>query len=175
MILAHNLNKKLFIENLALRQQLMVMRLSVKRPKIRKRDRLFWVILSRLWKGWKIPLVVVQPETVIRCQRKGFKLFWTPKSRKNRTGRPPVDPKTRQLIKILHQPIHFGELQDLRWAFKAGHWRFRTNHLQNTQKSQTGKASVSDLAYVYRESYGQYFFHRFLHRTDSYVQDPVCL
>jgi hypothetical protein len=99
MILAHNLNKRLLIENLALRQQLMVMRLMVKRPKIRKRDRLFWVILSRLWKGWKNPLVVVQPETVIRWHRKGFKLFWTLKSRKNRTGRPPVDSKTRQLIK----------------------------------------------------------------------------
>jgi len=99
MILAHNLNKKLLIENLALRQQLMVMRLSIKRPKIRKRDRLFWVILSRLWKGWKIPLVVVQPETVIRWHRKGFKLFWTLKSRKNQTGRPPIDSKTKQLIK----------------------------------------------------------------------------
>ena len=99
MILAHNLNKRLLIENLALRQQLMVMKRAVKRPKIRKRDRLFWVILSRLWKGWKNPLVVVQPETVIRWHRKGFKLFWTLKSRKNRAGRPPVDSKTRQLIK----------------------------------------------------------------------------
>ena len=99
MIFAHNLNKKLLIENLALRQQLMVMRLTVKRPKIRKRDRLFWVILSHLWKGWKNPLVFVQPETVIRWHRKGFMLFWTLKSRKNRTGRPPVDSKTRQLIK----------------------------------------------------------------------------
>jgi len=99
MILAHNLNKKLLVENLALRQQLMVMRLSVKRPKIRKRDRLFWVILSRLWKGWKSPLVIVQPETVIRWHRKGFKLFWTFKSQKNRTGRHPINSKTRQLIK----------------------------------------------------------------------------
>jgi putative transposase len=36
---------------------------------------------------------------VIRWHRKGFKLYWTLKSRKNRTGRPPVDSKTRQLIK----------------------------------------------------------------------------
>ncbi len=99
MVFAHNLNKKLLIENLALRQQLIVMRLSVKRPKICKRDRLFWVILSRLWKGWKSPLFVVQPETVIRWHRKSFKLFWTLKSRKNRTGRPAVDFKTRQLVK----------------------------------------------------------------------------
>jgi len=42
MILVHNLNKKLLIENLALRQQLMIMRLAEKRPKIRKRDRCHW-------------------------------------------------------------------------------------------------------------------------------------
>lgn len=99
MVLVHNLDKTLLIENLALRQQLMILRSVVKRPKIRKRDRFFWVILSRLWKGWKNPLVVVQPETVIRWHRKGFKLFWKVKSRKIRTGRPPVDPETRQLIK----------------------------------------------------------------------------
>jgi hypothetical protein len=35
-------------ENLALRQQLAVYRQSVKRPKLRLRDRVFWVLLSRL-------------------------------------------------------------------------------------------------------------------------------
>jgi hypothetical protein len=72
MILAHNLDKKLLIENLALRQQLLVMRRAVKRPKIRKRDRLLWVILSRLWKGWKSPLVVVQPEYSDSLAQKRF-------------------------------------------------------------------------------------------------------
>ena len=38
-------------ENLALRQQLAVLKRSVKRPKLRTRDRLFWILLSRLWKG----------------------------------------------------------------------------------------------------------------------------
>lgn len=50
MILIFKLNSRLAIENLALRQQLAVMKQSVRRPKIRKRDRLFWVILSRLWR-----------------------------------------------------------------------------------------------------------------------------
>ena len=36
-------------ENLALRQQVAVYKQSVKRPKLRPRDRLFWVVLSRLW------------------------------------------------------------------------------------------------------------------------------
>jgi len=38
----------LAIENLALRQQLAVYKQSVKRPKLRPRDRIFWVWLSRL-------------------------------------------------------------------------------------------------------------------------------
>jgi len=66
MILIFKLNSRLAIENLALRQQLAVMKQSVRRLKIRKRDRFFWVILSRLWSGWENVLMVVQPETVIR-------------------------------------------------------------------------------------------------------------
>jgi hypothetical protein len=59
MILIFKLNPRLAIENLALRQQLAVMKKSVRRPKIRRRDRLFWVILSRLWHGWKNALIFV--------------------------------------------------------------------------------------------------------------------
>ena len=51
-------------ENLALRQQLAVLRQSVKRPRLRRRDRVFWVWLSRLWERWRGCLVLVQPETV---------------------------------------------------------------------------------------------------------------
>jgi len=40
-------------ENLALRHQLAVLHRSVKRPKLRKRDRIFWGWLSRFWPGWR--------------------------------------------------------------------------------------------------------------------------
>ena len=53
-------------ENLALRQQLGVLQRSVKRPKLRRRDRIFWVWLSKLWPGWRSALAIVGPETVIR-------------------------------------------------------------------------------------------------------------
>ena len=39
---------------------------SVKRPKLRPRDRVFWVLLSRLWPNWRSALAIVQPETVIK-------------------------------------------------------------------------------------------------------------
>ena len=38
-------------ENMALRHQLAVLQRSVKRPKLRKGDRIFWSWLSRLWTG----------------------------------------------------------------------------------------------------------------------------
>ena len=39
-------------ENLVLRQQPIVLKRSVKRPRLRNRDRLFWIMVCRLWKGW---------------------------------------------------------------------------------------------------------------------------
>ena len=44
-------------ENLALRQQLAVLQRTAKRPKLRKRDRIFWVWLSKLWPGWNPPVI----------------------------------------------------------------------------------------------------------------------
>ncbi len=85
-------------ENLALRQQLAVLRLSVKRPKLRRRDRLVWAGLSRLWPGWNSVLVIVKPETVIRWHRQGFRLWWRWKS-KTKNGRPKLDIEIRQLIR----------------------------------------------------------------------------
>ena len=59
-------------ENLALRQQVAVYKQSVKRPKLRPRDRVFWVWLSRLWSNWRSALAIVQPETVIKWHRQGL-------------------------------------------------------------------------------------------------------
>jgi transposase InsO family protein len=88
----------LVAENVALRQQLAVLQVSMKRPKLRKRDRLFWVWLSRLWSGWRSCLMIVKPETVIRWHREGFKLYWRWKSRK-KLGRPKTDAEVRALIR----------------------------------------------------------------------------
>ena len=89
----------LALENLALRQQLAALRHSSKRPSLRVRDRVFWVWLSRLWKDWRSCLVLVQPETVIRWHRKGFKLYWRWKSRNKQNGRPKVKREVRDLIR----------------------------------------------------------------------------
>jgi len=41
--------------------------------------------------------MIVKPQTVIGWHRKGFRLFWTGKSRHGRRGRPRVAAKTRQM------------------------------------------------------------------------------
>lgn len=84
-------------ENLALRQQLVVMKRVNKRPKIRMVDRLFWVVLSRIWTPWRKSLVIVTPDTVVHWHRKGFKLFWKIKSKG--PGRPQVSREIRDLVR----------------------------------------------------------------------------
>jgi hypothetical protein len=97
-------------EKLALRRQLAVLQRSVKRPKLRRRDRVFWVWLSRLWSGWRSALLIVQPHTVTRWHRQGFKLYGRRKSRK-KLGRPKVDCEARDLIRqeCLDHVIVLGE------------------------------------------------------------------
>jgi len=87
-------------ENLALRQQLAVQQRSGKRPRLRRRDRIFWVWLTKLWPGWQAALLIVKPDTVVRWHRQGFKLYWKWKSSKGRKGgRPKVDKEIRTLIR----------------------------------------------------------------------------
>ena len=43
----------LVAENLALRQQLNVLRRKVGRPRLRRRDRVFWLWLARSWDRWR--------------------------------------------------------------------------------------------------------------------------
>jgi transposase InsO family protein len=90
--------RELALENLALRQQLAVLKCKTKRPRLTNADRAFWVALRRLWPDWQNALVLVKPATVIRWHRKGFKLYWTWKSR-NQGGRPPIDSEIRTLIR----------------------------------------------------------------------------
>ncbi len=80
------------LENLALRQQLAVLKRSHTRLKIKQRDRLFWIWLSRTWSGWREALIIVKPTTVVGWHRRGFKLYWTKLSQHRGGGRPAVAP-----------------------------------------------------------------------------------
>jgi putative transposase len=91
--------RDLLLENLALRQQLNVLRRRHPQPRFAASDRLFWVMLRRLWCGWKRTLILVQPETVVRWHRAGFRVNWTWLSRHRiRAGRKCVSKEFRELI-----------------------------------------------------------------------------
>ena len=89
------------LEVLALRHQLQVLHRSRhRRVRLAKTDRWLWVLLSRLWTEWRLALVIVKPETVIAWHRRGFRLWWTWKSR-CRMGRPTVPTDIRTLIRTM--------------------------------------------------------------------------
>jgi len=91
-------HRELALENLALRQQVAVWKVRQPRPQLTATDRLFWVVLSRLWKNWRSSLQVVRPETVVRWHRQGFRRYWAWKSR-HRQGRPAIGTEVRDLIR----------------------------------------------------------------------------
>src|SRR5882672_5242114 len=91
----------LVLENLALPQQLALLRRRSKRPRVGLLDRVFWMWLSQWWVRWREALHVVQPQTVIRWHRQGFRAFWNWKSRRGRTGRPPVDLEIAKLVRTM--------------------------------------------------------------------------
>ena len=85
----------LVAENLALRQQLAVLRVG-RRPRLRPIDRAFWIVLSRVWSRWQDVVAIVKPATVVGWHRRGFARFWAYRSR--RAGRPPLAPEVIELI-----------------------------------------------------------------------------
>src|SRR5229473_3821907 len=93
---------QLRLENLALRQQLAVLRRSApKRLSLTPADRIFWVWLRRVWSDWKSALMIVKAETVVAWHRKGFRLFWTWKIGRGKPGRPSLPQEVRDLIRMM--------------------------------------------------------------------------
>jgi putative transposase len=88
----------------ALRHQVSVLkrRLGSRRVRLTWRDRMLWVLFSRIWSGWRTGLAIVQPETVLRWHREGFRAYWRWKARP-RGGRLLVDRETRELIARLQR------------------------------------------------------------------------
>jgi hypothetical protein len=72
---------QLVAENALLRQQLIILRRQVKRPACTKADRMVLVLLARAVQMWKQVLFIVQPETLLRWHREGFRWFWKRKSK----------------------------------------------------------------------------------------------
>ena len=91
---------ELVFEHLALQHQVRVLQRSgPRRPRLTPGDRLFWLILSRLWSRWRGSLIIVQPETVLKWCRQGLSLvFGRRHDGRWRGGRPRIGTEVRELI-----------------------------------------------------------------------------
>src|SRR5438128_12487108 len=86
------------LENLALRQQLAVFKNTVRRPQLRHRDRLFWVLLVNAWRDWRTALIVVHTDTVLRWHRQWLRRQWARRAARGRPGRPRTSAAFRTLV-----------------------------------------------------------------------------
>src|SRR5215510_6955780 len=79
---------RLQAENLFLRHQLnVVLQRAPSRLRLRGKDRALLLVITRLWPSLLGMAQVVQPETILRWHRAGFKVFGRWKSRNRQGGR----------------------------------------------------------------------------------------
>ncbi len=84
------------VENAVLRHQLTVLRRTVKRPPLRRRDRLLLTAASGLLPRDRWSVFLVSPQTLLRWQRELVRKKWSYRHRS--PGRPPLDPAVRELV-----------------------------------------------------------------------------
>src|SRR5215470_10773355 len=108
LVAAVRCRQRLVVENLLLRQQLQVALRFQRRPRLRARDKLFWLLVRRLQQDWRRHLLLVRPETVLGWHRRGWRLFWRWRSGRG-LGRPRLNPEVRELIATIgRQNPHWG-------------------------------------------------------------------
>jgi hypothetical protein len=122
-----------------------------KRPPLRVRDKLVWILARRLCWDWRRHIVFVRPETVVRWQRQAWKLFWRSKSR-TPLGRPRLSAEVQQLIATMARANPGwgterirGELLKLRITV-SNRW-IRRYHRRGPVRppSQTGRTFLANL------------------------------
>jgi transposase InsO family protein len=116
--------RRLEVENLFLRHQLNVtLRRAPRRVRLGLGDRALMIWMTRMWPSLLGLTRVVQPATILRWHRCGFRAYWRWKSR-TRPGRPRVERELRDLIRRMSEenplwgaPRIHGEL--LKLGFKV--------------------------------------------------------
>ena len=72
--------KELVIENALLRHQIVILRRKSPRPRLTTVDRLGLLVAAAVLPAWRRALAIVQPETLLRWHREGFRMFWRRRS-----------------------------------------------------------------------------------------------
>jgi hypothetical protein len=112
---------ELLAENALLRQPLIVLRRSTKAPRLTWRERLSLLFLGRWVPNWRQVLQIIQPDTLLRWHREGFRLFWKLKSRA------PVQTQPQRLaaetIVLIEPPVAATEAMafSMAWHVRIGY------------------------------------------------------
>ena len=61
--------------NALLRHQLALLKRQSKQPRLKPADRLSLLVLAKVTKTWRQILLIVQPATLLRWHREGYRLF----------------------------------------------------------------------------------------------------
>ena len=156
-------------ENAALRRQLTILQRKVRgRVRLTNSDRLFFVLLYRWFPSILKTMTIIQPETLVRWHRAGFRRYWRWKSR-NLGGRPPISGELRALIRRMSlenalwgAPHIHGEL--LKLGFTVA---------QSTVAKYMAKKGDdpfrSELEHVPSQSYAAHRRHRFVRRSNHWL------
>ena len=128
--------ESLILENVALRHQLQVLSRGRRRPALKNRDRMVWILLRRVWQRWRKPLVIVQPETVNRRHRRGVRAFWRRKRRHRSEARPRFSRHDRPNVSLLYQ------FYPCRFARPSGFATRQLTALQRPLPEEVGRVSI---------------------------------
>src|SRR5260370_38898920 len=134
--------RNLWLENLALRQQLVILNRKHPRPGLTVVDKLFWVLVRGVWSKWKQALIVVSPEADVRWHRAGFRFYWTWLSRHQiSSGRTRISKELRELIfKMVAEnptwvrPASTESCKCLAWMSRAAPYRAAYSGHRGTPK-----------------------------------------
>ena len=114
------------VELLVLRHQVKVLSRGVRRPRLRRRDRMLLAAASRVLSRDRWKTFVVTPRTLLRWHRELVHRKWT--YRRRGPGRPPIDPETVELIFRMARENQVGLPQDPRRTAEARRPGVRHGH-----------------------------------------------
>lgn len=143
---------QLQLEIICLRKQLEILNRNNKRVTLNNSDRIFFSIMKKFFSDWKVSLVIIKPETVIKWHRRKFNDYLRNMS-KNNVGRPNVSAEQIELIKRIANEnpmwgvarIH-GEILKLGYKVsQATVWRY-TPKDRNNRSGQRWKTFLKNHA-----------------------------
>jgi putative transposase len=136
--------RELVVENSLLRHQLNVLRRSASRPRLGLGDRLRMLLTAAVLPAWRQAIVIVQPETIHRWHRTGYRLFWRHRSKARNRAR--LDAETINLIRDMAKRGRLWGAERIRGELLKLGIRVAKRTIQKYMKGARGKHGGQDWA-----------------------------